>query len=590
MLRNEEEIKKEFELWKINTEENAELQEQLAAMEHNEKERTDAFYKNLEFGTGGLRGIMGVGTNRMNIYTISRATWGVAAYIMNHFPKEKQSVAISYDSRLNSKKFAERAAEIFASCGICVFIYSELMPTPMLSWAVRRLECSAGIMITASHNPAEYNGYKVYKHDGCQITDEAAEEILRQMDNSYYFEREEILTFEDALKTGIIQFICDDVIDAFIDAVKNQSLLTDPTEADKRVSVVYTPLNGTGLKPVIRVLSEAGYKNVFVVPEQELPDGKFPTCSVPNPEEMKAMELGMKYAQKRQADILLATDPDCDRVGVAVAGQNGSFVRLSGNEIGVLLLNYLCKKRIEAGTMPLNPVFLKSIVTTQLAELIADHYGVRTINLMTGFKYIGEQIGVFEQEGSIDNFIFGFEESCGYLSGTYVRDKDGVEAALLICEMVAYYKKLGESLFSVLEGIYKEYGYHLNTLHTFRFEGANGEKQMAEIMTKIRANVERLKEGNNKVVGQKSFNKILAIESSLLECRCQNKIEEKTIKDITEDELVKLNLDNNCILKMRTSGTEPKIKMYVEIIATDMAQAIDKEKIVVERFKGLFFK
>lgn len=584
MLRNEEEIKKEFELWKINTEENTELQEQLIAMDHNEKERTDAFYKNLEFGTGGLRGIMGAGTNRMNIYTISRATWGVAAYIMNHFPKEKQSVAISYDSRLNSKKFSERAAEILASCGIRVFIYSQLMPTPMLSWAVRKLECSAGIMITASHNPAEYNGYKVYKHDGCQITNVLAKEIMEKMEDSYFFSDEKIMTYERGLSNGIIKLIGEEVIDSFIDSVKGQTLLKDSSESDKSLSIVYTPLNGTGLRPVTRVLQESGYNNIFVVPEQKLPDGNFPTCPVPNPEEMEALELGIEYAKKQQADVLLATDPDCDRVGVSVNNGEGSFVMLSGNEVGALLLDYICKKKVENGAMPLEPVFMKSIVTTELAEKIAHHYKVCTLNLLTGFKYIGEQINLLEQNGKTENFIFGYEESCGYLNGTYVRDKDGVGAIFLICEMSSYYKKLGKTLYEVLGEIYRKYGYYLNTSHTYQFKGFEGEKQIKQIMNKIRSYC----------VGGLSIDKCgyLIIDDYLLKRRYINNTKINLIEDIPKTDMIRIiSKENyNYSIIVRPSGTEPKIKVYVSVKSINREEAIKVEEGVVNEFIGTWLE
>lgn len=582
MARNKEEIKEEFEKWKNNTIADSELQDQLIAMENDEKEKFDAFYKNLEFGTGGLRGIMGAGTNRMNIYTVSRATWGVAAYIMNHFPKEKQSVAIGYDSRLNSKKFSERAAEIFASCGIRVFIYSELMPTPMLSWAVRQLECSVGIMITASHNPAEYNGYKVYKHDGCQITNGLAKEIMEEIEGSYFFSREKKLKYEEGLNTGRIKLIGEKIIDGFIDAVKRQSLLKESIESDKGLAIVYTPLNGTGLRPVTRVLQESGYTNIFVVPEQRLPDGNFPTCPVPNPEEMEAMELGIKYAQEQQADILLATDPDCDRAGVAVADGNGLFIRLSGNEVGVLLLDYICKRRVESGTMPLKPVFMKSIVTTELAERIADHYGIRTINLLTGFKYIGEQIGALEQRGETRNFIFGFEESCGYLSGTYVRDKDGVEASLLICEMAAYYIKLGKTLYGVLKEIYGQYGYYLNMSHAYEFKGLECEKRIGQVMNRVRGYCDGHlvdKMGDNKL-------RCLVMDDYLLKRRYKDKIEVKLIEDMPETDMIKLELKDNCYIIIRPSGTESKIKVYITVRSWNREEALIIEKRVIRRFIG----
>lgn len=586
MLRNKEQIREEFERWKNNTVTDSELQDQLIAMETDEKELFDAFYKNLEFGTGGLRGIMGAGTNRMNIYTVSRATRGVAAYIMSYFPKEKQSVAISYDSRLNSKKFSMRAAEIFASCGIRVYIYSELMPTPMLSWAVRQLNCSVGIMITASHNPAEYNGYKVYKHDGCQITNRLAKEIMEEMEESYFFSNEKCLTFEVGLSNRIIKLIGEEVIDSFIAAVKGQSLLKDSSESDKSLSIVYTPLNGTGLRPVTRVLQESGYTNVLVVPEQKFPDGNFPTCPVPNPEVLEAMKVGIEYAQKRHADILLATDPDCDRVGVAVANEKGVFVRLSGNEVGVLLLDYICKKRVENETMPSEPVFMKSIVTTELAEKVANHYGIRTINLLTGFKYIGEQIETLEQNKEMDKFIFGFEESCGYLSGTYVRDKDGVGAAFLICEMASYYKRSGETLYGVLDKIYEKYGYYLNMIHTYQFKGIEGEKRIGQVMEEIRAYCTGSLARGKCREGELSF---LICEDYLFKRRYQGNLEMYLVGDIPETDMIRMKMEENCTLIVRPSGTESKIKVYITVKSDNREEARRLEKSILKGFIGEYF-
>lgn len=597
MVRNQKEIRREFEHWKKNVAAVPGLLEQLEDLESNEKKITDAFYKNLEFGTGGLRGIMGLGTNRMNIYTVSRASRGVAAYIKKYFAKERQSVSISYDSRINSELFSRTAAEVFASEGIRVYIYPTLMPTPMLSWAVRELDCSAGIMITASHNPAEYNGYKVYGSDGCQITTDIARGILEEIETSYFFGKSVNLKFEDGLKKGIITYIKNDVIDSYMEAVKQQSLLLKGNAGDryKELSIVYTPLNGTGLKPVVHVLKESGFKNVFVVPEQKMPDGQFATCPEPNPEESKALELGIQYARKFSADIVIATDPDCDRVGIAVPDGNNSYIKLSGNETGVLLLDFICKRRIEDGTMPKNPVFMKSVVTTDLAERIADRYGVRTINLLTGFKYIGEQIGILERNECENDFIFGFEESYGYLSGGYVRDKDGVGAAFLICEMVAYYKKRGRTLLEVLEGIYQEYGYYLNTLHTYKFEGVEGVGRIESIMRNVRdfsttITVNFKEVANYKDLREMKDSKFSLMQDYLIQCSGEKTRELKASIKIPKTNMIKFRFEERCSIIVRPSGTEPKLKVYICVGAIDHNEACAIETKIIDIFEKKFMR
>lgn len=415
--------KVEYERWLNHA--NADIIEELRS--YSEKDIEDSFYKNLSFGTGGLRGTIGAGTNRMNVHTVGKASQGLADYLNKNY--EAASVVVGYDSRIKSDVFAKTAADIFAANGIQVHLWPELLPVPTVSFATRYLKADAGVMITASHNPSKYNGYKVYGADGCQITTEAATAILAEIEKLDIFA--DVKMDGDASKIASIQ---SEVLTAFIEEVKGQSVLFGE-KVDKNVAIVYSPLNGTGLVPVTRTLAEMGYSNVTVVEEQRLPDGNFPTCPYPNPEIKEAMSLGMEYAKKYNADLLLATDPDCDRVGIAVKSAHGDYVLLSGNETGLLLLDYICSQRIKHGKMPADPVMVKTIVTMDLGERIASNYGVRTIDVLTGFKFIGEQIGMLEKAGKADSYIFGFEESYGYLSGSYVRDKDGVNAAYLICEM-----------------------------------------------------------------------------------------------------------------------------------------------------------
>ena len=460
-------IKKEYERWLANATADADVAAELKTLDDAKVE--DAFYRDLAFGTGGLRGVIGAGTNRMNIYTVAKASQGLADYLKKNFAEP--SVAIGYDSRIKSDVFAKVAAGVFAANGVKVNIWPVLMPVPTVSFATRYLHTSAGVMVTASHNPGKYNGYKVYGADGCQITTEAAAEILAEIEKLDIFADVKTSDFEAGVTSGNIQYIPDEVYTAFVNEVKNQSVLFGE-EVNKDVAIVYSPLNGTGLKPVTRTLKEMGYTNITVVKEQEQPDGNFPTCPYPNPEIKEAMALGMEYAKKCNADLLLATDPDCDRVGIAVP-HAGSYLLLTGNEVGVLLTDYIASSRIELGTMPQNPIVVKTIVTMDMAERIAAHYGLRTINILTGFKFIGQQILGFETTGK-GEYLFGFEESYGYLTGSYVRDKDGVDGAYMICEMFSYYAAQRISLLDKLEELYKIYGYCLNTLHSYEFNGSAG--------------------------------------------------------------------------------------------------------------------
>ena len=544
----------------------ASLREELLAMGKDPAAMEDAFYRELAFGTGGLRGVIGAGTNRMNLHTVAKASQGLANYVLARFPAERRRIAVSYDSRILSDAFARVAAGVFAANGIAAMVYPQLMPTPCLSYAVRALDCAAGVMVTASHNPAKYNGYKVYGPDGCQITTEAAADILAEIDRLDVFDGLRRMDFDAGLASGAIRWIGEAVYTDFVEAVKGQSLLGDEP-VDKSVAIVYSPLNGTGLKPVLRTLRESGYTNVTVVKEQEQPDGRFPTCPYPNPEIREAMQLGLEYAQRLNAELLLATDPDCDRCGIAVRDPAGGYRLLTGNETGMLLLDYICRRRIALGAMPDRPVLVKTIVTTDMAERIARKYGVETVNVLTGFKYIGETIGRLEAEGRADRYIFGFEESYGYLSGSYVRDKDAVDAAFLICEMFAWYKGQGIGLLERLEALYAEFGYCLNTLHSYAFEGSAGFDRMQAIMAAFRAGVDAL--------GGRKVEKLLDYAPGL--------------DGLPKSDVLKFVTDGASVV-VRPSGTEPKLKVYASIVAPDRAAAEAAEKALmadVERVMGI---
>lgn len=526
-----------FDLWKEKVKEE-ELVKELLSMEQDEEKVSDAFYRDLEFGTGGLRGVIGAGTNRMNVHTVGKATQGLADYVIKHYSEGERSVAISYDSRINSRLFAEKAAIVFAANGIKVYLYKTLMPTPCLSYAVRRLGTAAGVMVTASHNPAKYNGYKVYGQDGCQITEAAAAEILSAIEKTDIFDGVKSIPFADALASGAVEYIKDEVLTEFIERVKKESVLGNE-EADRSANIVYSPLNGTGLVPVTRILRETGFKNVTVVKEQEFPDGNFPTCPYPNPEIKEALQLGLEYAKKGNADILIATDPDCDRVGIAVKNKAGDFSLLTGNEVGFLLLDFIASMRIKQKTMPKDPVFVKTIVTSDLAEKIADSYGIRTINVLTGFKYIGEQIGLLEKRGAEDSYILGFEESYGYLTGSYVRDKDAVDGVFMIAEMFAYYRARKISLLDKLQEIYDKFGHYVSTLESFAFEGQAGFIKMGKIMDEYRAATEV---DGKKVISKKDYS--------------------EGIDGLPKSNVIKFTFDDGSTMVARPSGTEPKLKIY----------------------------
>ena len=540
-------IQKLYDLWLEKAVADPDLKAELESIKDDEDGKSDRFYRDLEFGTGGLRGVIGAGTNRMNVYTVKKATQGLAEYILAS--GEKKSVAVSYDSRIKSDYFSKSAAEVLAANGIKVYIYSELMPTPMLSWAVRALDCGAGIMVTASHNPAKYNGYKVYGADGCQVTIEAADAILERINNIDIFEGIKSVEFDKAVSDGMISFIGDDVIDAYLAKVKEQGLHTDLV-ADSGLKVVYTPLNGTGNKPVRRILKEIGIKDVVVVPEQENPDGNFPTCPYPNPEIKEALAVGLKLCETEKPDLLLATDPDCDRVGIAVP-DGDHYELFTGNEVGALLLEYICKERIALGTMPKDPVAVKTIVTTDITKAICAKYGVELREVLTGFKFIGEQIGFLEAKGEENRYIFGFEESYGYLAGGYVRDKDAVVASMLICEMAAFYRTKGISLIEARKRLYDEYGVYFNKLDNFTCEGASGMERMNEIMADLRKN-------SPKSIGGLAVEAVADYEASVKTC-ADGKTEEITLP---KSNVITFYLENSASVVIRPSGTEPKIKVY----------------------------
>ena len=530
----------EYRRWCQLAIDDPEIVAELKKMNGDEKLIEDAFYRDLAFGTGGLRGVLGAGTNRMNIYTVRKASQGLANYLKNHF--EKPSIAISYDSRINSTLFAKAAAGVFAANNIKVFIYKQLMPTPLVSYAVRELKCSAGIMVTASHNPSKYNGYKVYGSDGCQIANEVADETLDNINKLDIFRDVRFIDFEDGLKYGDIEYISDDVYTNFIERVKQESVLKNE-KLNKDVKIIYSPLNGTGLKPVTRILQESGYQNVIVVKEQEQPDGHFPTCPYPNPEIREAMALGIEYAKREQADLLIATDPDCDRVGIAVKNSDGEYVLLSGNQTGILLLDFICKMRKKHAKMPRNPVFVKTIVTSDMTKKVADKYGVKCVDVLTGFKYIGEQIRLLEEAKREQDYILGFEESYGYLSGSYVRDKDAVDGVFLIVEMFVCYKTNGVSLLDKLEELYKEFGYYSNYLNSFEFEGSQGATKMAEVVDLFRNQV-------NEIAG-------LKVEKKL--------DYNKGVDGLPKSNVIKMFLEDGSTIVVRPSGTEPKLKLYISI-------------------------
>ncbi len=535
------------------------LKAELESIKGNDDEILDRFYRSLEFGTAGLRGVIGAGTNRMNIYTVGRATQGLADYLNANY--DNPSVAIGYDSRIKSDLFSKEAASVLAANGVKVYIYDELEPTPCLSYAIRYFHTQSGIIITASHNPAKYNGYKCYNPNGYQMTDEEAAEAYEYIQKVDYFTGIKKVDFDGAVNGGKIEFIGEKVINSFLDEVQKQCINPEIVK-NADLKVIYTPLNGTGNKPVRAILDRIGVKSVYVVPEQEYPDGNFPTCPFPNPEIKQVFEIGLEMNRKIGADILLATDPDCDRVGIAVPDKTGELVLMSGNEVGAMLLNYILSQRLEKGTLPKSAIAVKSFVSTDLAEVIAKKYNCTFKNLLTGFKYIGELITNLEKEGRASDFVMGFEESYGYLAGTHARDKDAVVASMLICEMAAYYKTKNMNLVDVMNSLYDEFGYYCNEVKSYTFEGAAGMEKMAQIMDTLRQNPP-------KTIGDFAVTAVSDYKTS--KTTFTDGGEEKI--ELPKSNVLAFTLENGNKVIVRPSGTEPKIKAYLTAVGNDKESA-----------------
>ena len=541
------------------------LHAELASIENDDEAIKERFAVALKFGTAGLRGTLGAGTNRMNIWVVRQATQGVADWVKTQ--GGTQTVAISYDSRLKGWTFAKDAAAVLAANGIHVRLYDELMPVPALSFATRYYHCNAGIMITASHNPAKYNGFKAYGPDGCQMTDDAAAIVYDQIQKTDVLTGAKYITFAEGVEKGLIQFVGDDCKEALYQAIESRQVRPNLCKT-AGLKLVYSPLNGTGLVPVTRVLRDMGITDITIVPEQEYPNGYFTTCPYPNPEIYEALEKGLELAKKVGADLMLATDPDADRVGIAMKCPDGSYELVSGNEMGVLLLDYICAGRIEKGTMPKNPVAVKSIVSTPLADLVAKHYGVELRHTLTGFKWIGDQIAQLEAHGEEERFIFGFEESYGYLAGSYVRDKDAIVGSMLICEMAAYYRSIGSSIKQRLEEIYAQYGRFLNKVDSYEFDGLSGMDKMAGIMNTLRTNPP-VEFAGRKVVSLTDYNK-----------------PEET--GLPKANVLIFGLEDGATVVVRPSGTEPKIKTYFTTLGKDLGEAQKEKDELAAVLKPLF--
>jgi len=566
-----------FNLWLDKATEDKDLVTELESIKNDEKEIYERFYKSLEFGTAGLRGIIGAGTNRMNIYVVRHATQGLANYVLNKYGKG--AVAISHDSRIKADLFMIEAARVLAANGIKVYITTELQPTPVLSYLVRYFKCQAGIMVTASHNPAAYNGYKAYGEDGCQMTDDAANAVYSEIQKTDMFTGVKTMELQDAIDQGLVEYVGDEVYTSYIEEVKKQQINPGVCK-DADLKVVYTPLNGAGNKLVRRILGEIGVTDITMVKEQEMPDGNFTTCPYPNPEIREALQKGLDLCDEVQPDLLLATDPDADRVGIAVKDYDGSYRLITGNEDGIMLTEYILSNRKANGTLPANPVMVKTIVTSKLVEKLCEKYNVELKNVLTGFKYIGEVILNLEKTGDEANYVFGFEESYGYLAGTYVRDKDAVVASMLICEMAATFKKKGISLAQVIDGLYEEYGYYLNSTYSYEFQGAEGMQKMADLMASLRETMPTAIAGYKTV---KTADYKLSVEKNL-------ETNEEKVIDLPKSNVIQFNLDSENMVIVRPSGTEPKIKLYLTAVGKDKAdaQAITaKIKASAEELLGL---
>lgn len=562
-----------YKLWLEGTANDAETHKELESIAGNDDEILDRFYRNLEFGTAGLRGVLGAGTNRMNVYTVGQATQGLADYLNSKY--ESSSVAIGYDSRIKSDVFAKQSAAILAANGIKVYLYAQLEPTPFVSYAVMRLKCQSGIVITASHNPSKYNGYKCYDPRGYQMTEEAAAETYKFIQQTDLFTGIKTADFDLAVSDGRIEYIGNDIIEEFYALCLERPIHPEIVK-NSDVKILYSPLNGTGNIPVRTVLDRAGYKNIDIVKEQELPDGTFPTCPYPNPEIRQVFEVGLKMAEQTKYDLMLATDPDCDRVGTAVLS-NGEYKLLSGHDIGALLVNYILSQRAALGTLPEEPIVIKSFVSTKLVDKICEKYNAKLIDVLTGFKYIGEICCQLDAQGRSDDFILGFEESYGYLIGTHARDKDAVAASLMICEMTAYYKSIGKSLVDVLYELYDEFGFYCNKLLSFVFEGADGMVKMQEIMSSTAVNPPR-ELGGMKVIETYNYNTKEVVNTVT---------GEKSETTLPKSNILAYGLENGNFLIMRPSGTEPKIKVYLTGIGKDYTEAEAKADAIGNDMKKI---
>ena len=563
------EYMKRYTMWLEGKHFDEETKLELKELEGNKGEIEDRFYKDLEFGTGGLRGKIGAGTNRINKYTVSKATQGFSNYIISKGEENKsKGVVIAYDSRYKSKKFAVTSARVLAANGIKAYLFEDLRSTPELSFAVRHLNAAGGLVITASHNPPEYNGYKVYGDDGCQLVPRLANKVIDEINKIKDYDKVLIVDEKEAKSKGVLEVIGSDIDDIYIEKVKDLSLRND---VDKDIKVVYTPLHGTGNMPVTRVLKELGYSNVFVVKEQENPDSNFSTVDYPNPEDPKALKMAIDLGEEIDADLILGTDPDCDRVGAVVKNNDGGYVILNGNQTGALLLDYILKSKREKDNLPNNGVLVKTIVTSELGKVIAKDYGLETIDTLTGFKFIGEKIKEFEDNGDRE-FVFGYEESFGYLTGTFVRDKDAVIASMLIAEMAAYYKSKGLSLYEGLEDIYKKYGYFVEDLHSLSLEGLEGKKKIDRVMDSFRNNYPS-KLGNAKLVKFNDYGESLSYDFD------DNK---KDDISLPKSNVLKYIFNDNSWYALRPSGTEPKLKIYISSNGDSKDKAMDKVKIIKE--------
>ena len=555
----------DYKRWNEFSLEDPDLTAELAQIEGNDAEIKDRFAVALKFGTAGLRGVLGAGSNRMNIYVVRQATQGLANWVKTQ--GGNQLVAISYDSRIKSDVFAREAACVLAANGIKVRIYDALMPVPALSFATRYYKANASIMVTASHNPAKYNGYKAYGPDGCQMTDDAAAVVYAEIQSTDILTGAKRISFEEGIAQGLIEYVGDDCKEGLYDAIKACQVRPGLCKT-AGLKLVYSPLNGSGLVPVTRILNDIGIDDITIVPEQKYPDGNFPTCPYPNPEIFEALRLGLELAKEQGADLMLATDPDADRVGIAMKCPDGSYELVSGNEVGVLLLDYICAGRIEKGTMPKNAVAVKSLVSTPLADAVAANYGVEMRNVLTGFKWIGDQIAGLEAKGEVERFILGFEESYGYLAGPYVRDKDAVVASMLICEMAAYYRSIGSSLKARMEEIYAQYGRYLNKVDSFEFPGLSGMDKMAGIMAFLRSNPPH-------AIGGYDVVKITDYQ----------KTEETGLPSAN---VLVYGLAGGATVIVRPSGTEPKIKAYYTTLGKDIAEAEEQKNELSAALTPLF--